>query len=190
MTVIDERGVLLPEDVLLNEEESLYELVDGRLVPKVLDMKSSKLIGFLTTELTIFSRSARIAPHILPEQTYQCFPSKPRQVRRPDLSVILEHRATRADIEAEGHVVITPDIAIEIVSKTNTLFDLEGKLEDYNDARIPLVILINPRGRRVVVYKHGRIERDLKPGDTLTLDPVLPGFALDVKAIFDSIGLT
>jgi Uma2 family endonuclease len=173
-----------PKDVLALHDQALYELVDGELVAKVLDMKSSEIIGLLGFHLIRWRLSIHANHHVLPEQSFKCFPHKPGQVRRPDLALILEHRVP-ADTPEDGHTLIVPDLAVEVVSEQDHADDIDDKLMDYKTAGVPLVWLIYRRSRRIVVVRGGRVSGDLLEDDMLS-DPILPGFSVRVGDLFPS----
>ena len=48
-----------------------------------------------------------------------------------------------------------PDLAVEVVSPTDTLEEVEEKVDDYLDAGARSVWVVNPRRRTVTVYRPG-----------------------------------
>ncbi len=58
----------------------------------------------------------------------------------------------------DGHVPVRPDLAIEVVSPDEGVYDLDSKLRDYRAAGIPLVWVFNParESRQVRVFRPGR----------------------------------
>jgi Uma2 family endonuclease len=48
-------------------------------------------------------------------------------------------RERLAQAAEEGHVKITPDLAVEVISPNDKIYDLEEKLEDYWSAGVKLV---------------------------------------------------
>ncbi len=110
------------------------------------------------------------------EITFQCLLSKPSQVRRPDIAFITAGRL--AGVPDEGHVPIRPDLAVEVVSPGDIVYELDEELLDYANAGVPLVWVVYPAARIVRVFRPGRPIDQLSDGDTLHGGDVLPGFAV------------
>jgi Uma2 family endonuclease len=81
-----------------------------------------------------------------------------------------------------------PDLAIEIVSLTNTDDEVAGKLEEYFKARMRQVWVIYPGQSKVYVYTSTTAVRVLAPGDELDASDVLPGFRLATRELFEQAG--
>jgi Uma2 family endonuclease len=173
---------LTPADVLAMSGDVLYELVDGRLVAVNVSAESSFISGKIIQLLSNQCGSPPIA-HAFPQHGYTCFPAKRDRMRRPDVSLILAARMT-PDLFEEGFTSIRPDLAIEVISPKDRVYDLEEKLDDYRDAGIPLIWLIYPPARRVRVLRLEGPPSELGPGDELTGENILPGFRCRVADLF------
>jgi Uma2 family endonuclease len=86
--------------------------------------------------------------------------------------------------ERQGFAPVCPDAVFEIRSESDRLSDLQAKMAAYlrNGAR--LAVLIDPQGRTVEVYRPGAQARAFRDARTVTFEPELPGFALDLGAIY------
>jgi len=106
--------------------------------------------------------------------------------RSPDAAWVLKSRLKRFSIaDQEKFLALCPDFVIELKSPTDRLADLKNKLEEYvaNGARLGW--LLNPEARQVLVYRPGRAVEVLDHAETVSADPELPGFVLDLKPIWD-----
>ena len=181
MTALSPPTRFTPDDLLRLEEEGVYELVDGKLVEKPMSSDASKVAWIIGSHL--FNHLTQTeAGTCYPEQTFKCFPDSDL-VRRPDLAFVATGRIL--GVNEEGHVLIAPDLAIEVVSPTDKIYDLDEKLADYRSAQIPLVWVVDPKARTVWVRRIGQPSIELEETDTLTGDPVLPGFSIVVKKLFE-----
>jgi Uma2 family endonuclease len=103
--------------------------------------------------------------------------------RQPDVAFVkLERMPTRI----EGEIPFAPDLAVEIVSPTDTSGGVDKKLLQYQQAGVSLVWIIRPVLKFVEVYHPG----DLKPltlgiNDELDGEDVIPGFKLKISALFE-----
>lgn len=112
------------------------------------------------------------------EQSFRCFPHDPDLIRRPDVSFVAAERL--AGVPEEGHVPIAPDLAIEVVSPNDVVYDLDRKLADYRSAGVKLVWVFNPKARVVRIYRADHSVSELGEGDALSGEAVIGGFSADV----------
>jgi Uma2 family endonuclease len=183
MTALAPTTRYTPEDLLRLEQEGLYELVDGNLVEKKMNSDASKVAWIIGSHLFNHVTKSSDAGTCYPEQTFQCFPHNPDLVRRPDLAFVRAERIS--SVNKEGNVQVPPDLAIEVISPTDKVYELDEKLADYRSARIPLVWVVDPKARTVRVRRLGQPGIELEDTDTLTGDPVLPGFSIVVSKFFE-----
>lgn len=178
--------VATPKDLLHMEDRGLLELADGRLVEKKMSYTANLVAGRMAFVLNSAAwASTPAAGDVLPEQSFQCFPRKPEQVRRPAVAFILASR--RPAVAPVGHVNTVPDIAVEVVSPTDNVYELDEKLADYQSAGIPLVWVVNPEARVIRVHRPGKPIDELHDGDVLNAQPVLPGFLAKVTDLLPAI---
>jgi Uma2 family endonuclease len=80
---------------------------------------------------------------------------------------------------------LCPDFEVELRSSTDRLCDLRAKMKEYlaNGARLGW--LIDPKRRRIEVYRPDRPVEQLDDPATVSGEPVLPGFVMDAQAVFD-----
>ena len=84
--------------------------------------------------------------------------------------------------EPEEQVFRTPPfLAIEILSKDDRASELQEKLDDYRDFRIPFVWIIDPRTKRGYTYSLEEEFEAVRPG-LRTRDPYLE---LPVERLFE-----
>ena len=85
-------AVMEPEDLLRMPDGERYELIDGIPRQKSMGAKSEEIGGLVVTQLNIFIRPKKLG-RAYPSQTgFQCFPTKPKQVRMPDASFVATGR--------------------------------------------------------------------------------------------------
>jgi Uma2 family endonuclease len=168
-----------PDDLLMMD--GLFELVDGRLVEKHMSFEAGDTAVKAILVLGSFAQQHGLGKFVS-EVTFRCFPEKPRQVRRPDIAFISTARL--ADVPKEGHVPIRPDLAIEIISPGDEVYELDYKLEDYESAGIPLVWILNPSLKTVRVIHPNKPTINLRGDDQLSGEDILPGFAAKVSDLF------
>jgi Uma2 family endonuclease len=79
---------------------------------------------------------------------------------------------------------MAPDLAVEIVSPSETADEVRAKVRDYLAAGTPLVWTIYPRTREVVVHTADGLARAYSDSDVIEHPDVLPGFTCAVAELF------
>lgn len=77
-----------------------------------------------------------------------------------------------------------PDFVVELRSESDTLKSLQEKMQEYINNGSRLGWLIDPQGKRVEIYRHGKDKEVLFSPSRLSGEDVLPGFILDLSGIF------
>lgn len=159
-----------------------FELVRGELVPVTpAGREHGALTAFFITELSSFVRPRDLG-RVYNELGFKLF-SNPDTVRAPDVSYVSRDR--EASFKGRrGFVKGVPDLAVEIVSFDKTVAEVSVKAADYLKAGTPLVWVVDPDSRKVLVYRPGRGVRTLSAAETLDGDDVLPGFSLPLSKLF------
>lgn len=106
----------------------------------------------------------------------------PDTVRAPDAAFVVSERL--ADQPATGFFEGAPDLAIEVISPSETVDDVESKVIDFLEAGTQLVWLIYPRTQTVTVYRSLTDIEILTIEDKLDGGVLLPGFSVPLKEIF------
>jgi Uma2 family endonuclease len=106
-------------------------------------------------------------------------------VRSPDASWIRKERfEALSKEERQKFAPLCPDFVVELRSKTDSLKVVREKMREYMENGARLGFLIDPRTRRVHVYRPGRRPEILRDPETVSGEAVLPGFALDLREIW------
>jgi Uma2 family endonuclease len=79
---------------------------------------------------------------------------------------------------------ICPDFVIKLRSASDNLTPLKTKMQEYIDNGALLGWLIDCKKRQVYIYRPGVAVECLDNPATVTGDPVLPGFVLDLSKIW------
>lgn len=105
-------------------------------------------------------------------------------MRAPDAAWVLRGRlAELSRDQREGFLPLCPDFVVELRSPSDSLADLQAKMEEYLGNGARLGWLIDPTEKRVVVYRPDREPEVLERPLELSAAPELPGFVLDLRPI-------
>jgi Uma2 family endonuclease len=80
-----------------------------------------------------------------------------------------------------------PLLAVEILSPSDRQREIEAKVDEYLDVRVPLVWIVDPHFRTVTVHCAGAKPRMFASDDELSAEPVLPGLQIPVSRIFETM---
>ena len=107
-------------------------------------------------------------------------------VRAPDASFVRADRVP-AGPALRAFLPLAPDVAVEVLSASDTATVLAEKLDDYLAAGTRVVWVVDPERRAVEVRAPDAPVRRLRAGDALDGAPVLPDFRCTVAELFDGL---
>jgi Uma2 family endonuclease len=101
--------------------------------------------------------------------------------REPDLTWV---RADRLPSDLNVDPDAPPDLAVEVISRTDTHRGTDARITQYLASGVRMVWIIDPWIRTVTVYEPDGNVHTITEHGTLTGEPVIPGFAISVAALF------
>ena len=105
--------------------------------------------------------------------------------RSPDASWVRKERwESLTSEQRRGFAPLCPDFVVELGSETDSLKDLREKMQEYMGNGAQLGWLIDPKNKRVDVYRAGQTVEVLENPSNLSGEKVLPGFILTLKRIW------
>jgi Uma2 family endonuclease len=180
---ITEKLLTAEEFEALPDDGKRYELIDGELremAPTV------NWHGEVESNLVI-----RLGGHVQAHglgrvscgETLFIVRRNPDRVRAADIAYIRQERVP--PLEARQHIMeVTPDLVVEILSKSDTIEEISDKIDDWLGAGVQMLWSVDPFRRTVTIYQPGRDPTLLGEHGILEGDPVVPGFRCPVAEIF------
>jgi Uma2 family endonuclease len=86
--------------------------------------------------------------------------------------------------DVEGYWPGAPDLAVEVISPSDTYAEVQEKVLDWLEAGTQMVMLVMPRKRTVTVYRSLTNITMLTEDDTLDGSDVVPGWKIPVRELF------
>jgi len=156
-----------------------YELVEGELVPLPSSTPRNCVVrDFIGHLLWTYFRSNRIGRSIV---ELDCRTSIDK-IRRPDLSIFLDERLRQIDMN-KTPVPFAPDIAVEVLSPSESAIDVLKKVNEYLGAGSKEVWLLDHVNDELLIYANtGGVQR--LRGNAVLESPLLPGFSIPVAEVF------
>lgn len=137
-------------------------------------------VGFL---LGMHVRANRLGKMVAAETGF-VISRNPDTVRAPDAAFIAKAKIPAEGLPA-GYIPFAPDIAVEVLSPSDTQIAVEEKTQQWLDAGTAMVWVVNPRRKTVTVHRAACDPRVLHEGDLLRGDEVCPCFEVKVAELFD-----
>jgi Uma2 family endonuclease len=163
-------------------DESLYEVVDGQRVElPPMGAYESSVASFLSQLLGLFGRKQKLG-RAFEEMLFELGPDLQR---RPDVAFVGYPKWPRGRrVPRVAAWAIVPDLAVEVVSTSNTHAEIGIKVLEYFAAGVQLVWVIAPDLGQVHVYTSPKDVRILDESETLDGGAVAPGFEVPVSWLF------
>ena len=107
----------------------------------------------------------------------------PDTVRAPDAAFVRQDKMDSLEDDS-GYLPFAPDLAVEVVSPTDTFADVEKKAFSWLDAGTQLVLIVEPESETVHAYRSRWNIRVLKPGEVIDAADVVAGWNVRVEEFF------
>ncbi len=109
----------------------------------------------------------------------------PATLSGPDVYFVRAERAPYTDLSSDFWT-IAPDLAVEVVSPSETAEDMQDKVSIFLTAGTPLVWVVYPRTQQLVSYTSDNRPRTYGAEGVLDFPNVLPEFVCKVGDVFES----
>jgi Uma2 family endonuclease len=160
-----------------------YELIRGVLITmSPAGSEHGVVISRLTSLLEQFV-SARNLGLIFGAETGFLLEHNPDTVRAPDVAFVRHERIPESGIP-QGYWPGAPDVAVEVVSPSDPLRDVNEKAAFWIQSGTQGVWIVDPRSKTVTVYSAAGATKTFAPDGTLDGGDALPGFSCAVAEIF------
>ena len=176
-------AILELDDLLRMPDGDQYEVIDGIPTEKLMGAKSSRIATRLASLLDHFCVRTGCGTAFAETSYRGCFPGKPLQLRKPDVSFIAKGRLPD-DQPPEGDILIAPDFIAEVVSPNDGYEEVQLRVTDYQTAKTRLIWVISPKTRSVLIRRLDGTCAELHEDGELSGEDVVPGFTCKVAELF------
>lgn len=174
-------GTATEDDLLymVDHEKRLCELIDGTLVEKPVGYWEGVIAARIIVLLAAYVDPRGLGVVSGADSTLKM---KSGRIRLPDVSFVSNARLPQT---REPVPTLAPDLAIEVLSESNTAAEMRMKLTEYFQTGTRLAWLVDPHTRSVAVYTSPDEPVSTVP-ETGNLDGgvVLPGLQIHVADMF------
>ena len=162
-------------------DKRLYELVDGVLVEKAMGTRESQLAFLIGYFIMRFLERHDLGIVLGADGALRVMPGL---VRIPDISFISWVKLPDRELPHKPIADLFPDLAVEVLSESNTKPEMERKLQDYFRVGVRLVWVIQPKTQTAKIYTSPTDVRHIGKAQALDGGDVLPGFKLPLRQLF------
>lgn len=163
----------------------LCELVDGVLVEKAMGIRESLMAAVLIELLREFVKPRKLGIVTAPDGTMRLMPGL---VRIPDVAFISWDRVPGRRVPTQPIPDLSPDLAIEVLSVSNTKAEMDRKIREYFETGTTFVWLVDPIIRTITIHDRDESEpRAYSGSEAIVLNKVLPGFRITPAELFDEL---
>ena len=168
----------------INEDWKLEQTAKGELIimPPVGAISGNRESEF-NADVVIWNRQSKLGK-VFSSSTVFTLPNGGN--RSPDVAWIANERWESLTIqEKEKFAKICPDFVIELRSRTDSLSQLQEKMQEYLDSGLGLGWLIDPQNQQVEIYRQNQTVEIVSLPTTLSGEDILPGFILELPVFKD-----
>jgi Uma2 family endonuclease len=160
-----------------------WELVKGELRPMSPAGSGHGAFSMnLSAPLHQFVRARKLGI-VMAAETGFIIAHDPDTVRAPDAAFIRQDRVAATGVSVKFWVG-APDLAVETMSPSDTVYEVDQKVQEWLTAGTRLVWVINPQQQTVKVCRPDNTAKILGMTETLDGADVVPGFQISVAEIF------
>jgi Uma2 family endonuclease len=157
-----------------------YELVDGEIVVSPAGMRHSEVAAKIGYIIATFLENSPVGK-VYSADVGILLPN--RNLRSPDVTFVRNEKLP-AGKSPESFGEIVPDLAVEVLSPSDSLAQVGRKIGEYLECGVPVVWLVDPRRETVTVYRSLSQTQALGADDAVEAEPVLPGFSCPISRFF------
>lgn len=168
-------------DLLALDGRGLWELVGGTLIRKAMGQYESELSSILIRLLGNYVDEHDLGKVFAPDCMTRI---EPGRIREPDVSFVSWARLPRGPRNRDPVLSVAPNLAIEVLSESNTPQEMEAKRLDYFSIGVEEVWEIDPATRKARIYSAPEVFHEVEPDGLLEGGSILPGWQLPLAELF------
>ncbi|MFM9960476.1 MAG: Uma2 family endonuclease [Planctomycetaceae bacterium] len=159
------------------------ELINGVIVEKQMGWYESYLAMVLGSLLTVHVQERRLGIVLGSDGVLRLFP---QQARAPDVSFVSKQSLTQYKPSRSKPIpFLIPDLAVEVLSKSNTPKEIELKLQQYFTSGVRLAWVIDPKRKNAMIHTSLTERTAIDLDGLLDGGQVVPGFRVSLRELFD-----
>lgn len=171
-----------PDPYADGDGDRLFEVIQGVRVEKTMGLIENLIAATLHERLAPFCTQNQLGRGVI--ETMFAIPHSGND-RKPDVAFVSFGRWPRTrPIPRVNAWAVAPDLAVEVISPSDKMFEVFEKLHEYFAGGVRQVWHVLSHVEQVHVWDSPATVRVFTRADELTGDPIVPGFRLPVADLF------
>jgi Uma2 family endonuclease len=175
-----ERRATIEDLMRMPEDGQKYELVDGEIVVSPTGYRHS-IVGTRIVRLIGNFLDKHPVGEVAGADLGIIFDNG--DLRSPDVTFVRTEKIPSEEA-AERFLSAVPDLVVEVLSPNDSVTAVAHKIGQFLERGVAIVWLVDPDAQTVTVYRSLTDTERLSAHDTITAEPILPGFSCLVSLFF------
>ena len=163
------------------EDGQKYELVDGEVVVSPASYLHGEITFKIARIIATFLDDHPIGK-VYGDNVGVIFPTG--NLRSPDVFFIRTEKLPGGK-SPDTFAALVPDLAVEVLSPGNRSRYVANKIGEFLECGVTLVWVVDPKTQTVTVYRSLTDTQQFTATDTISGEPILPGFSCLVSRFFN-----
>lgn len=174
--------LLTGADLAEMEDIGHYELVEGEIVKMSPTKIQHGLREFRFAKLLSDFLDEHDLGEVMVGEVGIYTQRNPDTIRGADVVYISYGRLNQAS--EDDFLDVAPELVVEIMSPNDRWGEVRRKLREYFEIGVSAVLIVEPKEKTISLFRSPTTLQELTEAETLTLEDILPGFAVPVSAFF------
>ena len=175
------RPVTIDDMYHMPKDGRKYELVGGEVIVTPAGMYHAEIVIKIIRIIATYLDENPIGK-VYGDNVGLVFPNG--NLRSPDVSFVRNEKLLPGGVSPVTFGELVPDFAVEVLSPDDRPSRVAQKIGEFLECGVPLVWVVDPQTQTVAVYRSLSQTQQFTAKDTITADPVLPGFSTHVSRFF------
>ena len=157
-----------------------YELVNGEIVVSPGNWRHAEIATKITHIFATFLEGSPVGK-VFADNLGVVLPNQ--NLRSPDVTFIRAEKVPAGELP-EAFAEVVPDLVVEVLSPADMPRQMAAKIGEYLESGVQIVWLVDPARKTVTVYRSLSQTEQYSGDETITAEPLLPGFSCPVSRFF------
>jgi Uma2 family endonuclease len=181
MTLMKSRKPVTIDDMYnMPKDGRKYELVNGEILVSPGNWRHTKIATKIAHIFATFLDEFPVG-EVFCDNLGVVLPN--RNLRSPDVTFIRAEKLPGGELP-EAFAEVVPDLAVEVLSPGNSPGYIMAKIGEFLECGVAKVWVVDPAQKTVTVYSSLSQTEQYSADDTITAEPLLPGFSCRVSRFF------
>jgi Uma2 family endonuclease len=181
MSLMKSRKPVTIEDMYnMPKDGRKYELVNGEILVSPGNWRHTEIATKIAHIFATFLDASPVGK-VFCDNLGVVLPN--RNLRSPDVTLVRAEKLPDGKLP-QAFADVVPDLAVEVLSPSNGPGYIATKIGEFLECGVTMVWVVDPERETVTVYRSLSQTEQYSADDTITAEPLLPGFSCLVSRLF------